>query len=115
MIWAEETTRLQAARNCAESRVWTRSGEIADLRSGIEDARLRRVNPRRIPRTGYLRIREVRGVGEVDRIRSQLQGEPFGQLELTSQAQVHAEITRAAELVAVGVAEMRLRNDGAYR
>lgn len=93
MIWTEETPGLQTTGNCAERRC--RRASVAHAPDS------------RITRTIVAgRVREVRRVREVGGIRSELQGEPLGQLELTSQAQVHPEIARTTELVAVGVSQV---------
>ena len=96
MIWTEETARLQTAGNRSERRCW-RASVAHSPHSGISRAIVGG------------RVGEVRRVREVDRICSELQGEPFGQLDLTSQAQVHAEKAGAAELVTVGVSEVSVR------
>jgi len=93
VIWTEETARLQTAGNCTERRCW---------RASVTHGPQGRVSRTIVGR----RVGEVRRVREVDRIRSELHGEALGQLDLTSQAQVHTEIPRATELVTVGVSEV---------
>ena len=67
MIWTEETAGLQTAGCRAERRCW---------RASVARGRL---NSSRISRTIIGgRVGEVRRVREVDRIRSELQGETFG-------------------------------------
>ena len=102
VIWTEETAGLQTAGNCAERRCW---------RASVAHRSLSRVSGTIVG--GW--VGEMRRVREVDRIRSDLQAEPFGQLELPSQAQVHAEVSRATELVAVGVSEVSVRVAGDQR
>lgn len=96
VIWAEKSAGLQTTGNCAERRCWRAS--VAHT----PNSRVRRT-------VVCVGIGEMRRVGEVGRIRSELQGEPFGQFELTSQTQVHAEVTRTAEFIAVGVSQVSVR------